>query len=474
MNQNKIYDELPSPADFYDEAPPERIMSAECEYSVQLPESMDLWSSGALAESTIEAAGFKGISEFLDNGARVYYDRGQLIEYAAAEARGPRRATAVDFAGIEVIRKLVETSGAEFRGVYRTAGTCLPIVDCPTRPSQMESIGYHENLLLASDNGGSTASHLEDLLPGYLASRQWSGGGLLRDKGYANSQKAWGIGTITGGITTSHGQKPMFGLRQDTVEQHAGWQRLEVRFADPNLSATARYLAFASLSMVTRLAEHMSKLDHGMQKQLMDMQLAQPVKAAHVYGWETGKPGHALTVGGEQLPASEIQARLLAAATRLHNLIELTPDEAAALPLWEQTIDQLARRQPGDPFSDELAGKFDMAARHHFLIHRQERGELDRQTTRDPVAVRRNLAWDRVIPAGPGLKWWDLHPSSYVPADLIESYVHEPPADTRAAARSKLIRQGTVDYVNWSSANDHTKDFPRLMPNPYQHLAPEE
>lgn len=450
---------------FYSETPPDRIIGTECEYNLQYPidgeNAADIFSY--ISDKVIEASGLHNCNKFLSNGAGLYVDVDHL-EYDTQECLGPKQAAAADMAGVIVMRRIVTASGLPHRGLYRITGSYKPSKDAGTARGM--SSGYHENYLLPRDVTHNPV--IDGLLPSHLASRIWALNGTLRDQ-FVFSQKVWGIGGAPIAYKyerlTGHGNKPMCIIRPaDDVLSDSQWARAEVRYADAGLSPLARYLSFATTSLVFRMLEHQYVFDDG---RLEGLALKNPVAAAQLFAADLSLKRTAITEDGKQRTAVDIQEALAEAAADLSEEVGLPKDEDDAIDLWFYLCDKLRESNPAQGEYGVLDGILDVAAKHRYLLRHHAPADLH---NRNHVAMQQSLIWDRVLPDGGGQKWWGHHTSSLIDYAEIERLTTEAP-NTRSEIRAYCINEPRISLtgLNWAILNLKNGQAISLK-NPYDTL----
>lgn len=445
---------------FFSETPPERYIGTECEYNLQYADGLDLGSFidlRALAKIGIESA-----QGMLGNGGRAYLDGGH-IEYASAEALGPREAAIADIAGVLVTSQMVRNTGLSHRGLYRVTGTFMSNGK-GSQQGRGTTSGYHENYLFP--RSVSNSEWLEWMVPAHLASRLWAWVPTLRENGMTLSQKAAGIGGITVERTFTrridHGNKPMCIIPPISsdydVTGEEQWSRLEVRFADAGQSPFGRYMSHGTNSLVLRMVEHLDKLDA---RKLSALTLANPVHAAHVYSQDWTLGSVVSTADGRFVSALNVQEGLSELAHDLADVIELPPDERIVPDLWTDLIDRLRRSNPEDCDWQDLEKLIDLAAKASFLLERYYPNEL---VSSNNKAMSANLLWDRVLPTGVAQIWWQAHPAKIIAAEEVKTRMTQAPrgrAQQRASYINKRRIRANIDRINWvhASSKGKTKYF---------------
>jgi proteasome accessory factor A len=460
------------PAAFLSDTPPPRTIGSECEYNIQ-NKIGDIFISHPvyISQQAARKARIRKFERFLGNGGKMYVDVGHL-EYDSPECLGPRQAAAADLAGVVVMQRIVTASRQPHHGMYRVGGTYMrdPNED-QEDPIKGNTSGYHENYLLARATSGKPL--MDTLIPAYLATRIWAMSGTLRNT-FVLSQKADGIGGIplvrTLERRTDQGMKPMAiipppNIDCDTIGSPE-WARLEVRFADPGLSPTVRFLSFAATSLVLRMIEHEEKI-RKMEKidnvRLRDLALIEPAIAARCISRDLSLRETVKTLDGKRMTAIDIQEALATIALQLADVVELPSDEVEAAGLWLDICDDLRASNPAKGEWGGLRTQLDVAAKHRALLRKYPAKDLYSDNRK---AMADTLAWDRVLPAGGALQWWPNF-SSPVSQDAIDSFVYNPP-QTRAMIRAKYINQKRAELQSMDWAVLCARDEVISLFDPYQ------
>lgn len=447
--------ELPKNPELYlSEYPPERIIGSECEYTIQNCYRDD---NNELAETSlgsyvntaaIESIGLIECGDYISNGSRIYLDVGHL-EYATPECLGPRQAAIADLAGIEVMKRIVQTSQAQHSGLYRIAGTNIK----PDEKARTK--GYHENYMLP--RAITEREEIDKLLPAFLASRIWAMSGGVSIEGFELSQKVADIGgkPITRNVErrTELGNKPMAIIPSEFWDQDVfsdpQWARIEVRYADPTQSRKMRYLGFAATSLVIRIFEHPKMFrwkDHDR------FALQDPVAAAKQFSKDLSLSSTVDSVQGDRLSVININEGILSMVRKVADRIELPESEQSAIEMWQDTIDTLRTLQlPLGEYGDGHT-LFDFAGRHAHLLRTYNASELSAQTAK---IAQSSLTWDRIDPTGYATVWWQHHHNEFITDEEIESMVLTPPQETRAKLRGDTIKMhakdGSLYDIDWAT-----------------------
>lgn len=443
------------PQDFYGEHPPERIIGTESECNVQLIPDSEIYLSDYMSDEAVEAAGYKKAGSYLDIGYKIYPDVGHF-EICTPESLGPKRAAAADAAGIIVLGDIMEASGYEHGGVHRHSGTIIGAMQRTT--------GYHENFLIPRSLARSPLVHT--VIASFLTSRFQSMAGIVAEDGFQLSQKVKGIGNppITSSYTrrTGHGNKPMAMIPPeegdaDTIG-NPKWARLEVRFADTGFSRTARFLGLAATSLALRVAEHPEIVD---MTKLTDWSFNDFAAAARVFNKDLTFSAVAETTSGKYISAMDYQLALIEASAKLADKIELPADEVAALRLWQRVCDLLKQGDHSGGFDGMLLLATDFAPRYRYLRRKFTDDELHSSNFRgSPNPVEVNLSWDRILPKGGAMTYWENVPSPYVTDTDVQDAL-QGKSGTRAEARGRLIRKyhRTITDINWARVVTHARAY---------------
>jgi proteasome accessory factor A len=262
------------------------------------------------------------------------------------------------------------------------------------------------------------------------------------------SQRADFFETIAG-IQTTYA-RPLVNSRDEALcgsrakGCEAGLARLHVIFFDSNLSQPASLLKVGVMQILLAMIEA-ERMDPGL---ILD----DPLAALAAWSRDPSLEARARLATGAELTAVEAQFLFLEAATRFAErggCDGVVPRFREILTLWEDTLLKLQSKE-----FDALAPRLDWVLKLSILERAKEK--------------RPELGW-----ASPELKHLDHLYSSLDPEEglywafegsglvervvdeeSIERFVQQPPEDTRAWTRSRLLREGGVSEVDW--------DFVRL------------
>lgn len=460
--------------DYHSDSPPPRIIGSECEYDIQSIASngstIDL--SKYIGDKTLKKAGLSSIYRYLSNGGALFEDVNHL-EYASPECIGAEDATRADLAGALVVANVVNASRVKHRGIYRHSAEFLPKNEL-TEDEDINDVthGYHENFM-TTELVAHSSTLINTLLPAHVATRIYSWCGTVRS-GFVLGQKVWGMGgdpvSFTRERVTKHGEKPMIVLPEnndrDFDKMSTGWRRVEIRSADPTLFPTAKYLGFATTSLVLRLVEQADKLD----LELAEMCLRDPAVQARDVAKDLTLKKPVELINGKFVTAVDLQQRLLDAVRELSERIELPDDELKAMPLWQSALDDLKRSDLTKGELGSLPKYVSWAALYYSLV---ERGfGPDQLHNYNDEVMERVLTWDRILPTGSGALWQQKTDNKLFSKEEIDELVLNPPKGGRAAARAEVIRKNYRSLVSarWDMAtkvgSGGDKTF-LTMPDPY-------
>jgi len=315
------------------------------------------------------------------------------------------------------------------------------------KTGQLAGLGYHQTTLIPYPRNRVTRKRWEAVIATHLVTRIiWDGSGLVTDAGYLLSQKAPGIGRSVvnklDGDRTTHGKKPLACLLQPgnsaSDKIHTGWGILETRCADSHMSLSQSYMSLASISLVERLLEHNLINNRNIDKFVIE----NPVKSLHKINRNMGG-GSLRLISGKCTSALGVQEQYADAISQMIEIVELPDDEQRAAERYIRICQKLrAFRNDSDlailgpdiEWADKLY-------RIQLLLGENAVHDMLYQ------AVAFDLQWHRTDDRSIGLKVYDkrdpLHQDRQT-HDAITS-----PPNTRAAARSKAIRNGDFSFAGW-------------------------
>lgn len=372
---------------------------------------------------------------FLENGGRIYLDVGNHPEYATPECVGAKDAVIWEQAGMEIMRQFVARAQrrlSEEEGLPVALRLLRNNVD-----AQGQSWGYHENYSVKRDFPFEDMARL--LLP-FLISRQIIAGtgslaripdGSLR---YLISQRALHISDGLSGETTQ--RRPFINDRDETHADPTRWRRLHIIGGDTPMNSYQAWLSLAITTMVIDVIETgaiwrefpITDVAQALRDIALDLTCQQRIDLAD------GRAASALDI---QWAYAERVSQWLDAG---HGNLE----HKQILSAWIDLLNALER----DPMA--LGDKLDWVLKYQILLQYKQRHGLKLHDARlalidyhyhscDPktglfyVAQRGNFALD------------------FIDQDEIYHAMLNPPTDTRAALRGRLIRAATHANVDWSA-----------------------
>lgn len=434
----------------------------------QLTDTAHVLTSEDIASEALSEAGHHAeridwdavtMNSILPNGARLYVDHAHP-EYSSPEVTNPRDAVLWDAAGDHIAAQTVAT----IEQVISEGQSTMPAVNLykNNTDGKGQSYGSHENYLI------SRSLDFEELaaalLPFFATRQIMVGAGRLglgtagEQAGFQLSQRADFFERTIGLETTV--RRPMINTRDEPHADSSRYRRLHVITGDANLSHTSNLLKFGTMSLVLNLIEaHKAPA----------IKLADPVAAMHTVSHDVSLSQQLPLAQGGSMSALDIQRAYLQAAQE-H---EADPDPATReiLELWHEVLQALEN----DPLS--LADRLDWVAKYALMSS----------------YVAQGLSWSDPKLAAIDLQYGDVRPSKGLyhklvalgrmqvlfSRDEIAAAAQQPPRDTRAYLRGKLITTWPDEVVgaNWdtlSVRNPLSVDLHRLnMSDPLRYTAEE-
>ncbi len=386
-----------------------------------------------------------GNGGFLFNSGRVYIDMGH-IEYTTAECKGLFDVVASDRAGERILQRALRSLGLE-----KEASFLKNNVDHFTGAT----FGCHENYLLRRSVPFSTVA-IPALLP-FLVTRQiFSGAGrvgsyddsfyyygreddeeILEDPViYQISQRADHI--VTEIYQWIQFSRAIINTRDEPLADHSKYRRLHLLMGDSNMSEYANALKVGTTALVLNLLERKIIPDN--------VELGDPVWALKEISRDPSYEWVLDRRNGRTISAVDIQREYLSLAERYRTGMDEESDWV--LREWAETLDALER----DPML--LKDRIDWVTKKWLLEMFVESEGVD---WHDPWLQSLDLEYHNINP-NRGL-YLDLEQKGLTRRVLTESDIdlagHEPPQDTRAFARSEVVRalsENRVRYiVDWDS-----------------------
>lgn len=434
----------------------QRIFGTECEYAPvyhrpphclkeQFCRKDLLDHLKSTAERMMEAAKMLRLpmaGEFLGNGGRLYVDRGGHPEYATPECKSVADLITHELAGDRLIQDLADvmngTEGPIRLHVYKNN------VD-----SFGHTYGGHENYLISA-RGMETISRL---IP-FLVTRQiFTGAGKFMTgtqdggRGYQISQRA-DFFDCTYSDRTSE-VRGIINIRKREITRADQDRRLHLIIGDSNMAQYTLGLKIGTLVLMLRLLEEEALTD--------DLELAAPAAALKAVSRDLHAGLNVRHRGRDAvLTAQEIQSICLEKALEFYAAHPPNTEEAQWLGMWSLVLQGLKGLEVSladaaiEKDDADLKRKIDWVLKLWLLDRSRSKGaDEDQLKSMD-------------------FRYHDLNPSSGLyekcqALDMVDRLIGEkaiaearrqPPADTRACLRGRVVRQTAaknvdVEMENW-------------------------
>ncbi|HEX2259161.1 MAG TPA: depupylase/deamidase Dop [Actinomycetota bacterium] len=393
------------------------------------------------------------VSVILENGARYYVDHAHP-EYSTPECSNARDLVIHDKAGERVLAASL-----------RTASQSLPegqriLVYKNNSDGKGNSYGCHENYLMSRE---TPFPNIVSILMPFLVTRQVftgagklgiEGGGMEKDAKYQISQRA-DFFEVEVGLETTF-KRPLINTRDEPHADPEKYRRLHVILGDANMSEVATFLKVGTTALV------LSMIEDGFMT--TDLTLTQPVAALRTISRDPSCRASVSLADGRTVTAVDVQWEYL---TWVKKYLEHQPIDEVTLEVvnrWEQTLTALEV----DPMS--LDRQLDWVAKYRTLDAYRERHGLD---------------WTSSKLAMVDLQYHDIRTAQSIYYKMVETgqmetlvseedivrAVSEPPHDTRAYFRGKVLRRFSSDVTaaSWDSiifdtGSDSLQKVPMLEP----------
>lgn len=371
---------------------------------------------------------------FLRNGGRLYVDVGSHPEYATAECASPGDLLVHERAGDELLVALAQRAEAD--GVEAGEPVRFRLLKNNVDPHG-NSYGCHENYCIGR---GLDLPWLAAAVTPFLVTRPLlCGAGRWTPDGFAISQRAEVLHDELSSMTTR--TRPLINTRDEPLADPGRFRRLHVISGDSNLSEPSAALKVGSLLAVLDAAEAAAA---GRGPALPALELDDVPGSLRAVSRD---PRAVLRLAsGATISAVDVQRRYLAAV-----------GESAAAPRWARVLDAV---EAGT--EDDLDGEVEWVTKRALLRRYAEARGLswaDRrlaqvdlafhELTREADGTPRGLF--RLLEArGAAVRLTD--------PDAVTRALVEPPSDTRAVLRGRLIsaaqrekRRYTVDWLQFTA-----------------------
>ncbi len=361
---------------------------------------------------------------FLFNGGRLLVDSGHL-EYATAECRSLANLIAHELAVESILMETVAKLGRQGQLYFVKSNTDY----CGN------TFGYHESYSMHRRPDDEIV--VAGLLPFLITRQIYAGAGLVNfdrnGRGQFHLSQRSQFADVTMSRRVRYGGRPIINLRDEPLGNRS---RLHVIIGDANRSEFATALKIGTLALVAQL------LDSGWTQPL---QLAAPVRdLRRIAGNTTG----GWTVEDERygtVAAVDVQRLYLNAASE--RFAGRDADTDWTLEQWANVLDQLET----DP--TRLGNRLDWVGKLRLLSEFAD-SSTDGWADRDLVKVDQAYHYiDPAVSLFATLRERD-EMGFLLPAPVASRARADPPADTRALARGRVLRAlakaGAAEYVDWS------------------------
>lgn len=409
-----------------------RIHGTEMEWNVLVPEEHQFPRTLMNSEfircvkeylSTKPHAGC-GDNYFLSNGARLYGDTGDHLEYATPEDNSFIGTAANEIVGEKIVRAVLDAPVD--LGAY-----CLNkrVID-----DNGVTSGYHESYCVDASSIEISEEGLA-LLGLHLATRIiFAGAGILRRTGdFLLAQKFPQLVEDCSCATTSN--KPVINTRDEPLADYSRWRRVHVTSGDPNMSPWATRMKLGTTSLVLGLIENGRTLDNlRFAEPLFEIggAVARDLLARNRYQLENTGSASAI----------EVQDQLLSA---VRSMDHLSDEELWTVDEWGRALQDL-RDTPLN-----LADRADWAARYKILDSYHDRRGVSWQSEQLRMVDR---LFDDTREDGIGQKLRQSKWAKYMPpTEMITSRVSGATPETRAKIRGEFIKRlwGKADITtDWN------------------------
>lgn len=389
------------------------------------------------------------------NGGCAYIDLSHL-EICAGEVLSAREYTAMWFAMVTKVSEAVDRVNSRLEEPNRIRAFIN------NSDGLSHSYGGHLDIMLSRpcyENIFSKRLHYQLFLASHFASSMiYTGQGKVGaendrpEVGFQLSQRADFTEVICGPQTTH--RRPLINSRSEhlvgpdsswntNVENPASrYARLHVIFFDSTVTEVSVFLRAGTTALVTAMIEQ-EQVDSSL---ILD----DPVEA--VMQWSHGGPkAEVALASGECYSAMDMQEALHERAARFVDegrAEGIVPGAAEIVTRWGQVLGLLREDN-----IEELARHCDWALKYMLMDRAISRQGLDWSS---PEIKQLDLLFSSVTP-GDGLFWGYREAGLLEPVvgkGEIERFIHEPPENTRAWLRAKLLRvlpDDVVVGVNWDA-----------------------
>lgn len=399
------------------------------------------------------------------NGGRVYVDHAHP-EYSAPETTDPFEAVRYDHAGDLIMQAATERAAA---------ATGTPIVLHRNNvDGKGSSWGTHENYMMLRNVPFTQVARLMTL---HFVTRQiYTGSGRVgigehsEIAGYQLSQRADYIHSKIGLQTTF--ERPIINTRDESHSTDE-FRRLHVIVGDANRMQVPQVLKLGTTSMLLWLLEHAQEAGFDIDTFLDGLELADPVEAMHTVSHDLSLSASLPLEHGGETTAWLIQLKLRQAVYQVAALLDGTdtkgepawPDKSttSVMAMWGQALADVAAIRHAD--NDARLKLSNEASRIEWLLKWQLLEKMRRKIAasagrapeesfgwNDPRLQVIDLSWAALNPKASVFTKLESHTERVVRAEDIAQAAIEPPENTRAWLRGKLVGKfgQEVAAVSWS------------------------
>ena len=382
-----------------------------------------------------------GNGGFLFNGGRVYIDMGH-VEYATPECTGLFDLVAADRAGERLVQRALDQLGlADSAAFFKNN------IDHYTGAT----FGCHENYLVRREVPFSQVL-LPTMLPFFVTRQIFAGAGRVgchtdifeygsaedEGVGFQLSQRADHI--VTEIYQWIQFSRAIINTRDEPLADWGLYRRLHLLVGDSNMMEYATALKVGTTALVLQLLEEQERVICDNIKLLDPVQAIRDISRDMTYRWEVQLED------GRYTTATEIQRAYLDLAERY--LRGRDEEGDWVLDEWRFVIDAL-EHDPGC-----LVDRVDWVAKKWLLEYFMREEGLDWQDTwiQSLDLEYHNLNTARSL-------YFDLYERGMVKRVVSDEQINQaithPPVDTRACARSRVMRaltdQKTRYQIDWDS-----------------------
>jgi proteasome accessory factor A len=308
--------------------------------------------------------------------------------------------------------------------------------------SSGNSYGCHENYCIERLDD---LSRLEQVFIPFLITRQiFAGAGKVvhhpvRGTGFAMSQRAEHMWESISSATTR--SRPIINTRDEPHADPDLYRRLHVIVGDSNMSEFATFLKVGTAAVVLAMVEDRTTV-------LRDYNLASPINSLREISYDLWCERGVTLQSGRTMTALDIQEDLCERAENFVATREVPSDQALAVVLWREAINQFR----SDPMA--LADRVDWITKWQLMDRERERSNL---TLDDPKIALIDLLYHD-ISLNRGLFYRAQSRGlvrRIVSDERISLATTTPPSTTRAHMRGTFVKEAkkwnrdfTVDWVH--------------------------